>query len=804
MYITAKRRMLLCFILLFILFTLHATAGRVFAALVEFKYDYGRMARLGVWGIPNELEAISTTLPAKDLRLEIYPESARDEQPDFTGGPIASQDVRSSAGMAGIANKATSLTFDSDPGVYYFKLSYKLPASADIDYKATVAGPFTVSDVQEGAQNAQKVYLSSITLAAAPQIRDPEKSGYVIEAWDYLGNPMTPTGIVVTSADYPEGGDFIHQYTVAVSVASLGPYRYVVTPLDDDFGVVEGSISCTPAQLTDAILRNAFFGYNSLLPVGNTVTVTYRVTKGAGLSVHKKSTTHFTPFTVYSVPLTEEEDEGYDVYRGEVPYASITDFGGKGTKFLRQVGGLDLSRSISKITVTLNAETMDRDYRNPYEDNHRFYDDVYFNVNDAQHLVLPAGESRRVMPIRVWQAMEGETGNYFFEPDYRIEVLGDTDAIEAKWDGAIGCEYETVKAVSPGVAVLRFTYDPLALYGAPQQPHTRKDENGETIKKEDGSDMIFYTILRSEDVTIDRTLRYAYFNSIDPRDTGIVVVHVPSAAELAASEDVKLDTGITLLEFDTNYFDNDASDHAEYTFTPTAEASAEINVRMHKPIHIRNDGTQIAWGYGWSAADYSDGTVTKNDDGSFTVKLYEGRNVIEVSAGGVRKYHVANARGLDISIGNGTSPGEPLTVGDTAEIRFSGLKPIIAKMAGIYNPGRVEMTYRRSDGGGVVSGDYGQYVSSRPEHRYLNAELTGEELTLMDGSIEGSHMGASAGAHRLLPLEEGVNPYKDAPTLEGNYRSTMPDITIKAASPALLTPPEPPVSEDEIPPQHNG
>jgi hypothetical protein len=296
--------------------------------------------------------------------------------------------------------------------------------------------------------------------------------------------------------------------------------------------------------------------------------------------------------------------------------------------------------------------------------------------------------------------------------------------------------------------VLKYTYEPIAWYAIPQEIWNGK-----------------HYLNRSTDFTLSREDRDQRFNAIDPVDTGVVIVHVPSPEELTASEDVGLKTNIGQREFDTIYYDREKTNYAEYTFTPTTENESEISVRVHKPIHLREDGSQVVWGKGWSKD--GDGTVTKNDDGSFTVKLLEGRNIAEVSAGPggvVKAFHVINARGVKIIINNVTSPGKPFTVGDTAEVKLDGIQQALPKLAGIYNPGYGETShvrYTRSDNGEYVTNPPStQYAIRDPELNKFTVVLTTEELRLTEGVMPtGAINTTDIGGHRaMLSREEGVPP----------------------------------------------
>jgi hypothetical protein len=445
--------------------------------------------------------------------------------------------------------------------------------------------------------------------------------------------------------------------------------------------------------------------------------VTFRVTPGAGLRVFTKGDYHFVPFAEHKAER-DADVGGYEVYKADVPDGQRFHYvaGGGNTGFLKAARVMPAGAAQP---ITIDAEKLDVSRR---EDNGYRDDGVYFNVNDAQHLVMNAGDTFRLIPIRVWQAMEGATDNYFIEPDYKVEVLSGSEAVGFKWGGSPGLEYAELTATNPGVAVLRVTYGPLS-YGS--------ESGGGT-----------------------------YFNAIDPVNAGIVVVTVTGG-----SKNSGITTNITAREYDTIYFDKGKTDHAAYTFKPGAAGAA---VRAHKPAHVGG----AAWGQGWA-----DGA--ENPDGSFTVNLYEGRNVVEVSSPGAafNEYHVINAKGVSVNIKNVSGPGSAPKPGDVLEISFAGIRTPLEKIAGIYNPGYLNTCYvQYNTPGSEARGEGAQYNLWGNNAMTVTVPDSGA-LKLTGGVINCDHMGDPLGSHRTRPGKEPVGVNMNAKRAAGVYCS-LPDITI--------------------------
>jgi hypothetical protein len=382
--------------------------------------------------------------------------------------------------------------------------------------------------------------------------------------------------------------------------------------------------------------------------------------------------------------------------------------------------------------------------------------DMLLNVNNAEHLVLAPGETFNLFPIRVWQAQLDTVGNYFVEPDYTVELLGADGVASCSQVGTEGQEYYALTGLQPGINLVRLTYDPIRYY---TQPTVRN-------RQDTGSTYHIWS-----DYALARDQGNLYLGASEPRDTGVVVVEVIDGGE--AANTANLQTNIDLREYDYLAFDRDKTDHAIYTFTPTADAG-EVTVRTHRPVH---EGTGVEWGSAWA-------DVPRNLDGSFTVDAYDGRNVVEVSAAGsdYKAYHVVSGRALGVYVASSDpdwQPGDPFKVGDTAYVSFAGLKQPLPKVAGIYNPGYpagVWVQYASSDGRTLISRRV-QYLIKTVNT--VEVPITQEGKTVLsDGQIHSSWIGMTLGNHRLTMPSVGVAPNFDAPDNPNMFFCALPDVVL--------------------------
>ena len=259
------------------------------------------------------------------------------------------------------------------------------------------------------------------------------------------------------------------------------------------------------------------------------------------------------------------------------------------------------------------------------------------------------------------------------------------------------------------------------------------------------------------------------FNAIDPRNTGVVVVNVGGGGSF--------NTGITARnDFDTYYFDKSAG-YRDFTFTPATGST----VRVHDPLNISE------WGSGWT-------NYAASADGSFTVKLRDGRNIIEIKNGGAVKFHVVKARGIDVTVANTTHPGQPFAVGDTAQITLRGLETPIEKLAGVYNPGFSTLApyIRYTDGAANFDSKKGAQYASLTTDFSVNYVFSGNK-TVLNGQIWIGSMGSDVGAHRSIP-PAGLPANMNASAIGPFGFGALPEIVLEVDT----TPPAGPAYETAL------
>ena len=356
-----------------------------------------------------------------------------------------------------------------------------------------------------------------------------------------------------------------------------------------------------------------------------------------------------------------ETKNGYDKYRFGVPISKDTIMG----HFeIRKENNVTWAGSESDLKLvsdgkipTYRLESMTEGSQKIYrdEESQGFYEaGILLNGPSNKFLKLNTGEYFDIYAFRAWQAIESETGNYYVDPDFHYEVVYG-NSVNVNNEGRI-------TAVSDGMSIVKVTYDAL-------------------------------------DWTSSRKGRMTY-SACWPEKQGIYVVNVNG------KESDIIDTGIKLSEYDTIYYissQNDKPtgiDYAEYTFTPSSKNGEQISVTVGNPTLSDSSLSYDNWR-----------SYEANKDGSYTVKLTKGRNVIKVSTESAEAYHVVNADDLDIQITNKYRPGENLMQGDRAVITFEGMTTPIPKMAAIYNPAGYSVVY--SYGNTEIKTFVGQYDLSR-------------------------------------------------------------------------------------------
>ena len=168
--------------------------------------------------------------------------------------------------------------------------------------------------------------------------------------------------------------------------------------------------------------------------------------------------------------------------------------------------------------------------------------------------------------------------------------------------------------------------------------------------------------------------------------------------------------------------------------------------------------------------------TTVNGKKSYTIKLSEGRNIIQIKTSKATTYHVILARGLDVKIDNVYRPGQSLSVGDTAKITIDNMIPPMFKMAAIYNPSGVQFTCK-TNGVDYTTG-FGQYMAGSSFIIKLQDEDAGT-YKITDGALTTSAWGTTDGAHRRLTRNSMSGYWNggDNPNINYGKMAYIPEIS---------------------------
>lgn len=353
--------------------------------------------------------------------------------------------------------------------------------------------------------------------------------------------------------------------------------------------------------------------------------------------------------------------------------------------------------------------------------------DIFVNINERGHLVMNQGETFKAHAMRTWEITNSVVANYFIEPDFHYSVIGldgkpSSDVIEI--ESRPGSAWADIKAVGSGTAIVLVTYDGIVV-----------NEYSKAVKKEFAGG--------------------EYWGAIWPENTAVYVVTVGQSVPA-------IETGMTVnegynpttskvagdrvdAEHDVFYYlDTEAG--AEYTFTP--EGVDEVT------IAYPSTGERMATYTGFTA----DG-VTRNDDGSFTLLLKNGRQIVRLSdSEGNSVYQVLTARECHRDIINLTrEESDVFLPGDKVKIQYSGLYHPSNKLAGIYNM-QACVLYGNSTAGPSVSSSKNQYnYGSTAAAQAITVTIpethdpvTDPEYVLSSGMIQVTGFGDPIGNHRFI------------------------------------------------------
>ncbi len=391
--------------------------------------------------------------------------------------------------------------------------------------------------------------------------------------------------------------------------------------------------------------------------------------------------------------------------------------------------------------------------------------DIFVNINERGHLSMNVGDTYDAHAMRTWQLTENSTNNYFIEPDFHYTVIGldgkpSTGVIEIENPNTTTDPWSVIKAVGKGTAIVLVTYDAIGLN--------------------------FYS-----SATKSAYMGGEYWSAIWPENTAAYVVTVGEGSTAIKPNMVineKYNTGALKAagvnvdaEHDVFYYLDD-EEGAEFTFTPEGVAKVEL---AYPTV-----GEQMATYSGFGTEG-----VTKNSDGSYTLLLKHGRQIVKlVDASGNAVYQVLTAKQAHREIINATRPDSKIfQPGDQVKVQYSGLFHPANKLAGIYNMSAY-VTYNGTPNGTSLilgSGQYtfGSAASAQAVTVTIPADHDAEaepEIKMNEGVIQVNGYGDPIGNHRYISRIAGRSPNFTA-IAHKTYFGMIPDITIPVTSTRSLT-----------------
>lgn len=375
--------------------------------------------------------------------------------------------------------------------------------------------------------------------------------------------------------------------------------------------------------------------------------------------------------------------------------------------------------------------------------------DVFININAQGYLTLPLGVDTtfQLIHTRNWQAINTDVDNYFIEPDFHYTILDENGQPST---GVVTIsETGVITPVGAGTAIVLIDYDAMITH--------------HTVNLRLSADSL--------------ATHGALFSKLWPENTAVFVVSVeqPEAnittnmnlnAFWAQDGTDKTDGVAIDAEHDIMYFEASQGSFP-YTFTP--EGAAEVLV-----------ATPIVGALMTSYSGFAADSVVVNNDGSYTVKLGFGRNIIKlIDADGAATYQIITAKPVTYTISNLTHPGEELSPGDEVSILFNRLYHPANKMSGIYNMS-AGIQYSNDDINFPLILGPGQYTFASRAQEFkaiIPEDITKGIFVLEKGVIKTKGFGSSYGAHRKISIQNGVNPNLNASVREAFF-GAIPDIHI--------------------------
>lgn len=505
--------------------------------------------------------------------------------------------------------------------------------------------------------------------------------------------------------------------------------------------------------------------------------VVFTVPADADFYVGSKKT-HYVPFTEQTPVSRFDNGDGTETYMYNLGVNKSFNFRVSGEGYVTYAGIFKspakgkaaFEKAITESQLMPEGKTAKSIDRNLSSNGGYNMADIYLNINEKGFLNLNKGDKFQIVNLRNWESIDTLTNNYFIEPDYNYEVIdfngNESDVVSVSASGELEVEKE-------GTAIVLVTYDAFtnesAVGGAGFFGATWPENTGVFVVSTEGN----------ADIDTGMTI----LEGMNNEDT--------SAGKLSGD---KIDAELDVIYYLTSLTDAEGNiedieeAHGEYKFTP---AEGITGVEVANPVI----SDKLSYN-GFTKVDL-------NEDGTYTVKLTEGRNIVKLETAKTVTYQVITAKPVTAAINNITDAGKTLKPGDQFEVTFNTLFHPANKLAGVYNMS-AGILYGDVDGyeDKTLGGKAAQYnFASTPAAQKISnvvtwgtqgwsfgatlgdklkvpADYAEETLTLSKGYLTAGGFGDPYGNHRGITYETGKAPNLNASVKVG-YFGSLPDIEVK-------------------------
>lgn len=611
--------------------------------------------------------------------------------------------------------------FDCAPGTYIYSQTYSTYTAGSFE--------FTVREAEEYGENGLQLQIGVRVLKVNMTTKDAEGNNVTWQRdTDYTLGDVKMTDKSGNDVKFVMGTqetDGIEDNNYLVFVGPSGSsvnLKLTPTVLHPEYAVNDYETTLSSSYNPTTVKFSSLMTFSLSFPEDATGTLTF-----------KRNQTHYVPF-IDVEPVSETVADGVRTYTYSMPensnlYCYRVTRPGCMTR-----AGIFQPNKTKEIVIT--GETLNeftpRYFDHDIVNNGTHYSDIFLNINRRNWLNLKKDQTFQIVNLRTWQLTNSATANYFVEPDYHWTVLN-TDFLPDESVVSVD-DRGVLTAKSAGTAIVQVRYDALGL-GAM------------------GGDK---------------------WSEIWAENTGTFVVTVDADAEAAPDDNIHLaykpDVPVDA-EHDILYYMADKPGY-ELTFSPAPNTV----VTVANPL-VDTEKNDVTYPDGFTA-----GNVTVNPDGSVTVLLTYGRNIIRVTdAAGNSSYQVLSAKPVTAEVVTDRLDNYVLP-GDNAKIQMSGMFHISGKLAGIYN-NNTHLHFNNTiveDGVIVGAGQYdfaGRAVSQAFPFT-VAPDFADAEFTATDGYLVAQGYGSAPGAHRAVTYTIGIDPNFNAGNLTGNFGS-VPSQAVK-------------------------